>query len=277
MQNLQETPQSEENLEVNTLVDTVGVKELAEIQNDPSIDITKESKENGIAQKMFDTVKKNDDIKGTVDNCTFALKILNSLSPRRLIVDITYPTNEGKNKISSFWVGDIRENVGESHGINFDEFFWTPNNGPLNEDQQQFIEDKLYELNNNKTKKIETKGSTEKTPETKNSEVLTPEESNLFNVINTTERPGVKSCFENIQKNNLLQKALSSLISQWITDKTFNDYLSSEKSTTSIIVGKDAYRFRILWTNTQFKKEYTDYKDLVENWLCPKKWFKILL
>ena len=148
------------------------------------------------------------------------------------------------------------------------KFYWRGNQGILS---LCWAIHRNRTVNNNKTKKIETKGSTEKTPETKNSEVLTPEESNLFNVINTTERPGVKSCFENIQKNNLLQKALSSLISQWITDKTFNDYLSSEKSTTSIIVGKDAYRFRILWTNTQFKKEYTDYKDLVENWLCPKK------
>jgi hypothetical protein len=69
-------------------------------------------------------------------------------------------------------------------------------------------------LKNKEVIKTEINSNTEKTPETKNSEVLSPEESNLFDIINTTERPGVKSCFENIQKNNLLQKALSSLISQ---------------------------------------------------------------
>jgi len=372
MANLQEAPQSKEMLEVNTLVDSVGAKELAEMQDDPSIDITKESKENGIAQKMLDILPKG---KYDINNCTFALNLFTipGTNKRNVYISMTYPW-ETKNK--NFFVGNIREDIGESHGINFDESL------KLDQIQKDFIEEKFNELKNKTATKIETNSNieklakyleneinsneknlitevvdgkiviswlngvdpttllniyysekslkqndftfengklilgnasfrvardikrdkvetflmigenlwgemiiltgptshkevktidTEKTSETKNSEVLSPKESNLFDVINKTERPGVKSCFENIQKNNLLQKALSLLISQWITDKNFNDYLSSERSTASIIVGKDAYRFRILWTNTQFRKEYTDYKDLVENWLCPKK------
>jgi hypothetical protein len=90
MQNLQEAPQSREILEVNTLVDSVGAKELSEIQEDPSIDITKESKENGIAQKMLDILPKG---KYDINNCTFALNLFTIpvTNKKHIYISMTYP------------------------------------------------------------------------------------------------------------------------------------------------------------------------------------------
>ncbi len=255
----QEAPQSKENLEVNTLIDSVGAKELAEMQDDPSIDITKESKENGIAQKMLDILPKG---KYDINNCTFALNLFTipGTNKRNVYISMRYPW-ETKNK--NFFVGNIREDIGESHGINFDESL------KLDQDQMNFIEEKFNELKNKKATEIETNSNTEKTPETKNSEVLTPEENALFDVIKETTQYGVNLCFAAIERNNLLKKALSSLISQWINDETFT--VNSPKTTAFTVGTTDKYLFTIPGTNLKNKKTYDDYEDLVETWLCPKK------
>jgi hypothetical protein len=93
--------EQKENLKASGLINPEEID--AEALIEPNIDITEECKKNGIAQRMFDDIKKKYNISGTVDDCTFTLKILTSLEPKRLIIDITYSiADEKEKKTTSF-------------------------------------------------------------------------------------------------------------------------------------------------------------------------------